>query len=73
MRGGRRDEALALAERIVVEGAVDDLDTLEKVAMVASIYDEEFVNLMSVRGDHQVQLEVIFAEISRTGTRGAAP
>jgi pilus assembly protein CpaC len=58
-----------LQERIVVEGPVDDLDTLEQVAMVASIYDEEFINLMSVRGDHQVQLEVVFAEASRSGLR----
>jgi pilus assembly protein CpaC len=58
-----------LQQRIVVEGPVDDLDTLEHVAMVASIYDDEFVNLMTVRGDHQVQLEVVFAEASRSGLR----
>jgi len=58
-----------LQQRIVVEGPVDDLDTLEHVAMVASIYDPEFVNLMTVRGDHQVQLEVVFAEASRSGLR----
>jgi len=55
--------------RIVVEGSVPDLDTLERVAMVARMYDEEFVNLMQVGGDHQVQLEVIYAEVSRTGLR----
>ena len=53
----------------MVEGVIDDLNTLEQVAMVAKIYDENFVNLMSVRGDHQVQLEVVFAEVSRTGLR----
>lgn len=37
--------------------------------MVASVFDPNFVNLMSVRGDHQVQLEVLFAETSRTGLR----
>jgi Flp pilus assembly secretin CpaC len=58
-----------LGERIVMEGAVDDLDTLERLALVARIYDEEFVNLMYVRGDHQVQLEVVFAEVSRTAAR----
>jgi pilus assembly protein CpaC len=58
-----------LDERIVIEGEVDDLDTLEQVALVARIYDENFVNLMQVRGDHQVQLEVIFAEVSRTGIK----
>lgn len=58
-----------LKERIVVQGPVDDLDTLERVAQVAEIYDEEFVNLMTVRGDHQVQLEVLFAEVSRSKLR----
>lgn len=58
-----------LRERIVVEGPVADLDTLERVSLVASIYDEEFINLMTVRGDHQVQLEVTFAEVDRTALR----
>ncbi len=66
---GEPPRVYPLGERIVVEGPVDDLDTLEQVSLVARIYDEEFVNLMIVRGDHQVQLEVLFAEVSRTGTR----
>jgi pilus assembly protein CpaC len=56
-------------ERIVVQGTVDDLDTLEQIAQVTSIYDPDFINLMNVDGDHQVQLEVVFAEVSRTGLR----
>ncbi len=55
--------------RIVVDGDVPDLDTLEQVAMVARMYDEEFVNLMKVGGDHQVQLEVIYAEVNRSALR----
>lgn len=66
---GEPPRVYPLGERIVIEGSVDDLDTLEQVALVARIYDEEFVNLMHVRGDHQVQLEVMFAEVSRTATR----
>lgn len=66
---GEAPRVYPLEERIVVEGAVDDLDTLEKVALVARIYDPDFVNLMSVRGDHQVQLEVLFAEVSRSALR----
>lgn len=66
---GEPPSVYPLADHIVVQGAVDDLDTLEQVAMVASVFDPEFVNLMSVRGDHQVQLEVVFAETSRTGFR----
>lgn len=66
---GEPPRVYPLAEHIVVQGPVDDLDTLEQVAMVASVFDPEFVNLMSVRGDHQVQLEVVFAETSRSGLR----
>lgn len=66
---GEPPRVYPLGERIVVEGPVDDLDTLEQVALVARIYDETFVNLMEVRGDHQVQLEVLFAEVSRTAAR----
>ena len=58
-----------LRDRIVVQGAVEDLDTLEHVSQVAAIYDANFVNLMTVKGDHQVQLEVVFAEVSRTALR----
>ncbi|MDP2313329.1 MAG: pilus assembly protein N-terminal domain-containing protein [Pseudomonadota bacterium] len=56
-------------ERLVVEGAVEDLETLERVSAIARIYDPEFVNLMTVRGDHQVQLKVVFAEVNRSGLR----
>jgi pilus assembly protein CpaC len=66
---GEPPRVYPLGERIVVEGDVDDLDTLEQVALVARVYDEDFVNLMRVRGDHQVQLELIFAEVSRTAAR----
>jgi pilus assembly protein CpaC len=58
-----------LEDRIVIQGPVDDLDTLEQVAQMTQIFDPQFVNLMTVRGDHQVQLEVVFAEISRSGSR----
>lgn len=66
---GEPPNVYPLKDRIVVEGPVDDLDTLEEVAQVARVYDPNFVNLMTVRGDHQVQLEVVFAEVSRTALR----
>lgn len=58
-----------IEERLVIEGAVDDLETLERVSAIARIYDENFVNLMTVRGDNQVQLRVVFAEVNRTALR----
>lgn len=68
-RGEVPPKVYPVRERLVVEGPVADVETLERVAAIARIYDEEFVNLMSVRGDHQVQLHVVFAEVSRTGLR----
>lgn len=56
-------------ERLVLEGAVSDLVTLERIAEVARIYDADFINLLAVVGDHQVQLEVVFAEVSRSRLR----
>jgi pilus assembly protein CpaC len=66
---GEPPSVYPLKDRIVVQGPVDDLDTLEHVAQIASTYDDDFINLMTVRGDHQVQLEVTFAEVSRSQLR----
>jgi pilus assembly protein CpaC len=66
---GTAPKVYAVKDRVVVEGPVDDLESLERVAAIAKIYDENFVNLMTVRGDHQVQLKVMFAEVNRTGLR----
>jgi pilus assembly protein CpaC len=54
---------------LVIEGPVDSIQLLEQVADMARVYDEEFVNMMAVSGDHQIQLEVVFAEINRTALR----
>ena len=61
--------AYAVRDRLVVEGAVPDVETLERVALLARVYDPQFVNLLIVQGDHQVQLKVVFAEVNRTQLR----
>lgn len=66
---GTAPKVYPVRDRLVVEGEVADVETLERVAAIARVYDENFVNLMTVRGDHQVQLHVVFAEVSRTGLR----
>lgn len=66
---GVAPRAYAVKDRVVVEGEVADLESAERVASIARIYDKEFVNLMTVKGDSQVQLHVTFAEVSRTGLR----
>lgn len=58
-----------IEDRLVVEGPVNSVETLERIASMARVYDEEFVNLMSVTGDHQIQLRVVFAEVNRTALR----
>ncbi|MCK6528264.1 type II and III secretion system protein family protein [Myxococcota bacterium] len=59
----------AVGERVVVSGAVPDLQTMEAISSVVRLFDESFSNLLSLEGDNQVQLEVRFAEVSRTAIR----
>ena len=66
---GEKLKVYPLQGRIAVEGTVPDLETLERVADLAKVYDKDFVNMMMVSGDHQVQLEVVFAEVNRTALR----
>ena len=62
-----------MQDRLVIEGPVADVGTLEKIAEMAKVYetdeDAPFINLMTVTGDHQVQLRVVFAEVNRTALR----
>lgn len=67
--GSKPPRVYPLADRLVVEGEVQDVETLERVANIARIYDDKFINLMTVAGDNQVQLNVVFAEVSRSGLR----
>jgi len=66
---GNPPKVYPLRDRLVIEGPVSDLDTAEKIANVARIYDPDFVNLLTVEGDHQIQLEVVFAEVNRSALR----
>lgn len=58
-----------LNNRLVLQGTVPDVEVLEAVSALAKTYDPEFVNLLDVAGDHQVQLRVVFAEVNRTRLR----
>lgn len=69
VHGAEPPKVYPLRDRLCVEGPVPDMDTLERIAAIARVYDPEFINLMTVSGDHQVQLKVVFAELSRTGLR----
>jgi pilus assembly protein CpaC len=66
---GQAPKVYPLVDRIAVDGPVNSVQTLEQISDLAKIYDPEFVNLMNVTGDHQIQLEVVFAEVNRTALR----
>jgi pilus assembly protein CpaC len=48
---------------------VADVRVPERMAEVARLHAKQVANLITVSGDHQVQLEVRFAEVSRTGLK----
>ena len=54
---------------VVLSGEVGDVRVPERAAEVAKLHAERLTNLIHVRGNQQVQLEVKFAEVSRKGLR----
>ena len=66
---GAPPKVYPMDDRLVVEGPVDSVEALEQIAAMARVYDPEFVNRMTVAGDHQIQLQVVFAEVNRTALR----
>lgn len=56
-------------ELVVLSGKVDDLRTPARMAEVAKLHADQLANLVEVTGNQQVQLEVRFAEVSRSGLR----
>jgi pilus assembly protein CpaC len=66
------DESITISaagELLVLSGEVSDLRVPERVAQVAHLHATKLANLLRVRGHQQVQLEVKFAEVSRSGLR----
>jgi pilus assembly protein CpaC len=54
---------------VVLSGEVSDVRMPERLAELAKLHAEKVANLVRVRGNQQVQLEVKFAEVSRRGLR----
>jgi pilus assembly protein CpaC len=54
---------------VVLSGEVSDVRVPERAAEVAKLHAEKVANLIRVVGNQQVQLEVKFAEVSRSGLR----
>ncbi len=59
----------AAGDLVVLTGEVSDLRVPERMAEVARLHAKQVANLISVSGTHQVQLEVRFAEVSRSGLK----
>jgi pilus assembly protein CpaC len=59
----------ASGDLVLLSGEVADLRVPERMAEVARLHSKQVANLIGVSGNHQVQLEVRFAEVSRSGLR----
>jgi pilus assembly protein CpaC len=59
----------AAGDLIVLSGEVSDVRVPERAAEVAQLHSDRIANLIHVVGNQQVQLEVKFAEVSRSGLR----
>jgi pilus assembly protein CpaC len=59
----------AAGELVVLSGQVSDIRMPERMAQVARLHAKQVANLVQVSGNQQVQLEVRFAEVSRSGLR----
>lgn len=65
-------QVTAAGDLVVLSGEVGDVRVPERAAEVAKLHAERLTNLIHVRGNQQVQLEVKFAEVSRKGLRAMA-
>ncbi|HEY0709876.1 MAG TPA: type II and III secretion system protein family protein, partial [Polyangia bacterium] len=62
-------QVTAAGELVVLSGEVSDVRIPDRAVEVAQLHTEKVANLIKVRGNQQVQLEVKFAEVSRNGLR----
>ncbi len=59
----------AAGDLVILSGEVSDLRVPQRMAEVAKLQSPKLANLLHVRGNQQVQLEVKFAEVSRSALR----
>ena len=62
-------EVGAAGDLVILSGTVKDLRVPARAAELAGLYADRIANLIEVSGDQQVELEVRFAEVSRSGLR----
>ncbi|WP_394841969.1 type II and III secretion system protein family protein [Pendulispora brunnea] len=61
--------ASSAGDLVVLSGEVSDIRIPERALAVGRLHAQKIANQIKVRGNHQVQLEVKFSEVSRTGLR----
>ena len=66
---GEKIDVSAAGDLVVLSGTVSDLRIPERVAAVARLHSKQVANLLQVAGNQQVQLQVRFAEVTRSGLR----
>lgn len=66
---GESIAASAAGDLVVLTGETSDVRVPERAVEVAKLHAKQVANLVKVSGNQQVQLEVRFAEVSRTGLR----
>jgi pilus assembly protein CpaC len=59
----------AAGDLVVLSGEATDVRVPERIADLARLHARQVANLVKVSGNQQVQLEVRFAEVQRTGLR----
>jgi pilus assembly protein CpaC len=66
---GENVKLSAAGDLLVLEGQVSDVRIPERIGEVARLHSKQVANLLQVTGQQQVQLEVRFAEVSRSALR----
>ncbi len=66
---GEQVNVSAAGELVMLSGEVSDVRLPERIMSVVRLNAPKIANLLSVRGNQQVQLEVKFAEVQRSGLR----
>jgi pilus assembly protein CpaC len=59
----------SVGDLVVLSGEVSDIRIPERALAIGRLHAQKIANQLKVRGQQQVQLEVKFAEVSRTGLR----
>ncbi|ACL66342.1 type II and III secretion system protein [Anaeromyxobacter dehalogenans 2CP-1] len=66
---GEKVTITGAGELVILSGEVSDVRIPERLVEVAKLHAKQVANLVKVSGNQQVQLEVRFAEVSRSGLR----